>query len=134
MSDLVPCCSHCACADNERDGHDDTCAYGCNDAPAPVAAPDAEGLDAALFLSLTTASLDECRFAIEQGVLGQWIAEFADQIRAEHGERIAQAIEAVFADPERIRPLSKDATCSTDFANDAQWCALIARETGRNDG
>lgn len=28
------CCDHCACAPGRRVGHDDTCSYGCNDAPA----------------------------------------------------------------------------------------------------
>lgn len=26
-----PCCDHCGCEGQERIGHDDTCAYGCND-------------------------------------------------------------------------------------------------------
>lgn len=27
---LLSCCEHCGCTD-ERTGHDDTCAHGCND-------------------------------------------------------------------------------------------------------
>lgn len=28
------CCPHCQCPSSDRTGHDDTCAIGCNDAPA----------------------------------------------------------------------------------------------------
>ena len=30
-----PCCDHCECPPHSRDGHDDTCMHGCNDAPPP---------------------------------------------------------------------------------------------------
>lgn len=30
-SELIPCCEHCGCPEDNRDGHDDTCRYGCND-------------------------------------------------------------------------------------------------------
>jgi hypothetical protein len=31
---LLPCCDHCGCSADDRTGHDDTCAVGCND-PQP---------------------------------------------------------------------------------------------------
>jgi hypothetical protein len=27
----LECCEHCGCVGAEREGHDDTCAFGCND-------------------------------------------------------------------------------------------------------
>jgi hypothetical protein len=27
------CCPHCECPPDQREGHDDTCRYGCNDTP-----------------------------------------------------------------------------------------------------
>jgi hypothetical protein len=27
------CCDHCGCPPEQRDGHDDTCRFGCNDVP-----------------------------------------------------------------------------------------------------
>ncbi len=32
--ELIPCCEHCGCLPDEREGHDDSCRYGCND-PKP---------------------------------------------------------------------------------------------------
>lgn len=29
--ELFSCCDHCGCDRDDRSGHDDTCAHGCND-------------------------------------------------------------------------------------------------------
>lgn len=31
--DWIACCDHCGCRPDDRNGHDDTCAMGCNDEP-----------------------------------------------------------------------------------------------------
>lgn len=57
----------------------------------------------------------------------------ADQVRIRRAiarevrEQVAREIEAVAVNPERRRPRAADGMCSTDFANDFQWAALIAR-------
>lgn len=45
-----------------------------------------------------------------------------DRIR----QAIAEEIRRVFSDRDRRRPLRKDATRQTDFADDAEWAAMIA--------
>lgn len=42
-------------------------------------------------------------------------------------EQIATAIEDTFADPDRVRPRTPGGLL-TDFLNDADWCARIARD------
>lgn len=54
-------------------------------------------------------------------------ADLTARAEAATAERIAQAIEATFADPDRERPRKAGAEFATDFANDAEWCAQIAR-------
>lgn len=45
-----------------------------------------------------------------------------DRIR----QAIAKDIRRVFSDRRRQRPLRTDATSPTDFADDAEWAAMIA--------
>ncbi|QBZ72349.1 hypothetical protein SEA_CIRCINUS_65 [Streptomyces phage Circinus] len=35
-SEFFPCCNHCECPIDAREGHDDTCRYGCNDTQADI--------------------------------------------------------------------------------------------------
>lgn len=106
-------------------------------APAPVAAPDAEGLEGAVNAALRAphAVIDGYPAEVAHHILASdWLATHDAAVRAEHGERIAQAIAASFPLNGELRHDGTADPQAAAYVEGLHDAYRIARETGRNDG